>query len=203
MKTHILTLVCMIAFAQSWAQPDHIPMPYAKRLNDRAVTTYTKFNTNADSVMAAIALLGKAVAADSLYYNAWTNKLGYECQLKHFDEAIKTAQNITRIFPDMHDLLFFMGILQFKTHHDKQAVATFEQLVAIYNRPAKKMNNQDLKTDVINKAIALKLIGKTEEGNSILVKLANDERDPAIKKYIASYINYSKEQIIELMVPGN
>jgi len=200
MKCRLIFFFAMMAYVQSKAQYSHMPNPVAKQLNDKAVGKYIKYNAFPDSVVAAIALLDKAISADSFYYNAWTNKLGYECQLKRYDEAIQTAGNIFRIFPKMNDILFFRGILQFKTRHDNDAIATFEQLIKIYDN---KKNSEDLKTDVINKAIAMKLIGKTEEGNQILKKLAEAEHDPAIKSYIESYITDSKEKIIEQMVPGS
>ena len=204
MKSCFIFLFAMIASVQSRAQYDHVPNAVAKQLNDIAVSKYLKYNTTPDSIVAAIKLLDKAVSADSLYYSAWTSKLGYECQLKSYEAAIKTTGSIVRIFPKMNDILFFRGILQFKTRHEKEAIATLESLIKIYdNTPNKKKNNEDLKTDVINKAIAVKLIGKTEEGNAILRKLAEGEYDPAIKKYIASYITYSKADIIEQMVPGS
>jgi len=204
MKGRFIFLFAMMAFVQSWAQYDHTPNAVAKQLNDQAVGIYIKHNSSPDSVAVAIRLLDRAVSADSLYYSAWTNKLGYECQIKKYDAAVKTTDNIIRIFPKMNDILFFRGILQFKIRHDKEAKATFEALIKTYDSaPVIKKNNEDLKTDVINKAIALKLIGKTEEGNTILRKLAVGEHDPAIKKYVESYITYSKENIIEQMVPGN
>lgn len=202
MKSLVTLIVCIAAFIHCKAQAEHIPDPKAKALNDKAVGKYLKYNSNPDSVLAAVRLLDKAVEIDSFYYNAWTNKLGYECQLRRFEEAMNTTGNITRIFPKSNDILFFRGILQFKFRHDREAIATFEKLVKIYDKePNKNYSNDDLKTDLINKAIALKLIGKTDEGNEILRKLADKEHDPAVKKYIMSYISDSKETIINNMVP--
>ena len=152
--------------------------------------------------MAVLGLLDKAIAIDSNYYEAWTAKLGFQCQLHWFDLAIGTAGDITRLFPQETSVMFFRGILQFKMKHDVEAIATFRRLLETYDTiAAPPAGSEALKTDLINKALTIKLLGGVFDANKMLEELAANEQDPAQKNYILSYIKATPEKIVSDMAP--
>ena len=201
MKQLIILITCSISFIECSAQAVHIPDPKAQQINDKAVSTYLRYNKNHDSVLSSIHMLNSALAIDSNYFRAWTNKLGFECQVAQYDDALVTAKKIVRIFPSETGVLFFSGLLEFKTGHNDDATATFSKLVTIYDAvPDTNSNPDHLKTALLNKAIALKLLDKADESKDILVTLSMKERDLAVRRHVNSYISKTKEEIIDTML---
>jgi tetratricopeptide (TPR) repeat protein len=146
-------------------------------------------------------MLNNAVTIDYNYYFAWANKLSFECKLKEYDSALNTSQRMARIFSDNIDLVFFSGLLEFKTGHNTEAIAIFNGLIKQYSKLHDNNDNSDhIKTALLNKAIALKLLDKAAESKKILTDLSNKEKDPAVKKHINSYITKTKEKIINDMI---
>ncbi len=181
----------------------HAPKAEAIRLNDSAINKNIRSGSNPDSLPAIIALLERSIKADSFYYSAWTNLLGFQCQAGHYTTALNTAKSIARIFPEKADMLFFYGALQYKTGHKKDAATTFNKLLKLYNSTdTRKVNRNDMQTAAINKGIVLILLDKKEEGKKLLQKLADQENDKAVKHYIATYASMTKEQILNEMIPG-
>ena len=181
----------------------HAPKAEAIRLNDSAINKNIRSGSNPDSLPAIIALLERSIKADSYYYSAWTNLMGFQCQAGHFTTALTTAKRIVRIFPNKADVLFFYGALQYKTGHKKDATATFNKLLKLYgSTDTLKTNHNDMQTADFNKGIVLILLDKKDEGKKLLQKLADQENDKAVKHYIATYASMSKEQILSEMIPG-
>ncbi len=195
---YLLTLIIFIfPFIPVEAQQAHIPGQRAKALNDKAVNVYFKYNKNNDSITSVMRMLDEALAIDSNYLTAWTNKLGFECQLKQYDSALITANRIIPVFPDQTTINFFSGILALKTGHKDDAETTFNKLIKIYDAiPDANDNSDHLKTAQVNKAIALKLTGHDDECKQILVNLSMKEHDLAVRRHISAYITRSKEEII-------
>lgn len=203
MKCIILTLAVTSVCYSGRAQTAHVPALKAQQLNDEAVTKYIKYGTNTDSIKAALRLLGQAVVADSGYYNAWTNKLDFECQAGLYESALKTTNSMVRLFPAEVNVLFLNGVLQFKTGHSKDGIAVFNKLLKLYDAmPAGRENADNLKTIQINKGIALILVGRKKEGEDILTQLGSKEKDPAVKHYLMAYIGKPKAAIVTELIPG-
>ncbi|MFI5196793.1 MAG: tetratricopeptide repeat protein [Chitinophagales bacterium] len=201
MKYLLILIICIIAFAHCEAQYTYMPDPKAKMVNDKAINTYIRYNKNQDSVVSVIRMLDQALNIDSNYFIAWTNKLSFECQLKQYDNALNTAKRIIRIFPDQTNVIFFSGLLEFKTGHNDEATATFNKLINIYDEVPDTNNNSDhLKTALLNKGIALKLMGKADESRKIFVNLSIKESDLAVRRHINAYISKSKEEIINKLL---
>lgn len=203
MKHLLIFLICINSCFHCEAQSPHVPNPKAKLINDKAINTYTGYSTNHDSIVSVIRQLDKALKIDSNYYNAWTNKLGFQCQIGQYENALETAKRMEHIFPNETDIIFFGGILQYKVGYTSDAEATFNKLLKIYDSVHDKNNNSDhLKTTLLNKGLALIIVNRDNEGRKILAKLRDDESDPAVKQYINAYVTKSREEIIDDMIPG-
>ena len=203
MKCILLALAATGVFCCAGAQPAYKPALKAQQLNDEAVTKYIKYGSSPDSIKAALRLLQQAVTADSSYYSAWTNKLDFECQAGLYESALKTTDRMVHLFPAEVNVLFLNGVLQFKTGHNKAAVAVFNKLLKIYDAmPADKESADNLKTIQINKGIALIMVDRKKEGEDILTKLGSKEKDPAVKHYLMAYVGKPKADIVTALIPG-
>lgn len=205
MLIEMKNLIVLIAFTFlsvcCYAQSAHVPDSKAKRIHDRAVNTYLKYYNIADSVNSVLVLLDQALNIDSIYYTAWITKVGFECQQKQYTNALITCKKINHIFPNETDMIFFSGILEFKTGNNKDAINTFNELIPIYSSIIDTNNNTDhLKTAQLNKGIALKLVGKTQESKQLLLSLSMSEHDLAVRRHINTYITKSNEAIIDDLI---
>ncbi len=198
---YLLVIVYCFAVATCAAQRPHIPDPDAKMMNDAAIRTYVNNTKNRDSVMAAISAASRAVAIDSMYHEAWNNKLTFECQAGLYDSAYKTTKKIVALFASDLDELFFCGIMAYKTGHGGEANKIFTRLVKIYNEVNDPNTNTDhLRIAELNKGLALKLLGQEDESKQTLVNLSMKETDLTIRRHINTYIAKSKEDIISEMI---
>lgn len=186
------------------ARQAHTPLPNAKKLVDTAAAMYARSAGNPANIKKVITVLDAAIKADNNYYDAWINKMTLQCQLGKYTDALGTLHKMEKVFPGSDDVLFIIGILQYKTNQKPAAAATFSKLLAHYNATIEKKTNEAVKKQaIINKGIVLILLDKASEGKAILNTLYLQEKDPYTKSYMAFYINSSKEAIIEDRVPGN
>ncbi len=200
---YILLILISIATTARGQQVLHRPNDRAIQINQEAITKYLADTNKPDNVAAAMRLLDKAIKTDSYYYNAWNNKLSLQCRQKKYNDALKTAARMQRIFSAETDVHFSYGVLQMKTGHSKEAVTTFYHLVNLYDRMNAQSNVSDnLKTMLVNKALALKLLDKPGEAAAILAKLRDEENDPAVKQYLGAHMARTKEELIDYMMPG-
>lgn len=205
MKYFIVFLISALAIIQCHAQAvKHKPGPAAKIIIDSAASKYMRAGSNKDSLKVVDILLDRAIKIDSLDYDAWLNKLTFQCRLQHFDNAIATLKKMDRIFRGEGEVQFLLGILFYKTGHSKDAVTTLNKLLKQYNTDLQKGDKDpNYKNILISKGIVLILVDNPTEGKNILHKLYNEEKDPYTQSYLGFYINSNKEEIINDRVPGN
>src|SRR5262249_26364396 len=140
-------------------QTAHKPSQKAKKLMVEAMVRYTHCGGNRDSMQAINKMVDAAIKADSLYFEAWSNKVALVCQLGEFDNAIRILQHMQRIFPGNFEAMFNCGVLQDKTGHDEEARATFTRLLKqLDNDLAKYKGKPEYKAVAINKGIVLILL---------------------------------------------
>jgi len=201
MRHLLLVFLCCCSLAHAHAQRPYTPDPKARSIHDKAVNLYLRYNQNKDSVLSAIRLEENALAIDSTYLIAWNSKLSFECQARRYNDALKTIKRMMNIFPGETDLAFFSGILAFRTGNNEEATIIFDQLIKTYNKITDENNNPDhLKTPELNKALALKLLGRNDESRQVLVNLSMKEHDLTVRRHINAYISKSREDIIEEMI---
>lgn len=199
----------LFALIISWITIDYCcgqpsqPATAAHQLNDKAVNIFLKYNKSDDSIASAISLLDQATNLDSTYFNAWTNKLDYQCLLKKYPDAIATCRKAIRLFPDATDLVFLYGALQLKTGDSTASTTTFTGLLKTYNDQLRTDKHKgDVQTCTINKALVLIILGRSKEAGTLLKKLAGKERDQAVKRYILRYMQKTAAGIINEKIPS-
>ena len=101
-------LLSLSACGQQSDSKKHSIHPEALKLNDSAILVATYQQDYAT----AIKLLGRAIEIDSSFLTAYSNKLIFHVQLKQLDQALSTANYLTRRRPHNPDYYVTIGMLQ-------------------------------------------------------------------------------------------
>jgi len=204
MKQLFLLLYLFIATHYTAAgEVKHKPNPKAKALNDSAAKKYQETTGDIAKLQKIFPLLDAAIKIDSYYYEAWNNRLALQGQLDQFENEFQALKTMSRLFPFEEDVQFSLGILEYKTGRNKEALATFNKLLDHYNKLLERnKNNTNTRGLLYYKGIVLILIDKVGEGKAIMTKLFNEEQDPWKKSGIGFYINSSRQEIINDRIPG-
>lgn len=170
---------------------------------DTASARYIRSGAEPKKLQEVLTFIIGIIKKDSLYYDAWVNKLHVECQLNRFDVGLQTARTICRLFPNEPDALMVGGVMEYHTGHKKEAGYNFNKLLSLDNTILKgHEKDPNYKGVWINKGIVLILLDRSAEGKAILQKVYDAEKDPYVQSYLGFYIQKSKDEIIADKVPG-
>ena len=167
-------------------------------LNKTAQEIFIRANGSPDTLNRIGMLLDSAIKLDNNYYDAWYNKLCFQCHKERYEDGLKTVRKMKKLFPAKTDPYLYCGVLEYVTGHKKEATASFNTLLKMFSESKRK----DSKPVIMWKAISLILVDRPGEGKTILQSLYNAEADGYTKSYIAYYINSSKDEIIKDKIPG-
>ena len=169
--------------------------PKAGRLNDSALSIII----HSQDYYKAIALLDQATTIDSNFYMAFWNKMNFQLQLNQFDSALTTAKNLNRIKPESPDYFFVVGLIYYKMHDTISSQKYFQQSEIRYEKILDTMNtvNKNYNNTLMNKGVNLIIIGQQQKGNDILKQLYDKEKDSFRKEMLASYMDKSKQEILD------
>ncbi len=204
MKYAILFLFVLSCALHTIAQPVKYKVnPKAKRLDDSAIKMFTTCGEMADCYKKINYLLDEAVKIDSKWYEGWANLISYLGRTDQYEKCLVASKKLVQYYPEVPEAIFNCGILQYKTKHPADAMASFNKLLRIYdNLLQKKPIIPNYKDVLTQKGITLLLLDKDFEGKNILRDIYNNESEPYKKSYIAFYINKSKAEIIDDRIPG-
>jgi tetratricopeptide (TPR) repeat protein len=171
----------------------------AVNINNSAMTM-VKYLKNADSSQKAIELLDSATTLDTNYYLGYFNKLMFLNNLKQFDKAILTTQNLIRLRPDAHDLYIIGGVFCEKNSDTISSKGYFQKSLAICNVVLDTMSfkNSDYEMIMTNKAVNLIMLNRNAEANTVLKKLGETQSDGEMKNITLSMMGLNKNQLIEM-----
>lgn len=188
-------LIALSACGQQSKNHKHSIDPRAGRLNDSALSIMM----HSQDYNKAIALLGQATAIDTNFYMAFWNKTNFQLELNQFDSALITAKNLNRIKPESPEYFFVVGIIYDKMRDTISSQKYFQESENRYERILDTMNttNKDYSNMLMNKAINLKIVGQQQKGNDILKGLYNNEKDNSRREILASFMDDSKQQILD------
>jgi tetratricopeptide (TPR) repeat protein len=193
--TLILLLVGLFSCGQTGS--NHTINPYAKKLNDSAVRM--TFQMNDSSYQKAILLLDQATAIDSNYFVAYYNKLIFQSQLKQYDKALVTSNNLIRIRPMAPDLHLTCGELYEKISDTVSAKYNFQTALSLYDSILDTMSVGNRHYDMLfmNKAIDLIMLGEQIQGHELLKQLYDRQTDEDFKDVILSFMNKNRKELLE------
>ncbi len=204
MKRLLLVTISILFYINSNAQISKNGSPAAKKLNDSAIKIFMRSNDSPDSMVKEMHLLELALKIDSNYFDGWMAKMNLEGHFNKFDNALKTAQRMMKMFPDEPEPFLMAGILQYTLGKKTEASATFNKTLKLYNTLLSKIKSpaKAVQAFKIRRGITLILMDKEREGKQILTDIYNKEADDLTKSYIGFYVNSKKEEIIADMIPG-
>jgi len=172
--------------------------PAAKKLNDSAMEHYSHVgdSNRFDIVMK---LLDSSTKIDDQYYLAYWNKLIVLGDFGRYNEAINVTRELQRLRPLSPDIYSIRGTLYYKIGNMDSVHNNYKTADDRYNDILDTMSksNRDYKALLLNKAINLKLMGEQTKGESILKDLYEQETVKEYKELISSYMNKSKEEMLD------
>jgi tetratricopeptide (TPR) repeat protein len=134
--------------------------PKAIALNNKAAD-YLKFQ-NYDS---ALFNLDKAIAVDSSYYIAYSNKSVVYCTLKDYKRALIETKKVLVIKPDLAESWVIADMLSDKIGDTLNATIFYKISIEIFERRiADTSKTKQSESNSINRALSLILIGLEREG---------------------------------------
>ncbi len=147
----------------------------------------------------AISLLDKAIQVDSNYFVAYRNKLSFQLNLKHYDEALRTSLKILQLRPNNPDHYFTVGLLNDIQGDSYTSRKYFNESAKRYDKILDTMAVSNSGYDMLsmNKGINLIFLGEQQKGNDILKQLYIRQKESPFKELLASYMNKSKQDIIK------
>ena len=137
----------------------------AKKLKDSA----TLIAMHQQDFVRAISLLDKATQIDSNYIGAYRNKLTFEMDLKHYDEALGVSLKILQLKPNNPDHYFTVGFLYNIQGDISTSKKYFTESAKRYDKILDTMPVSNSGYDMLsmNKGVALIFLEQQQEGNDI------------------------------------
>jgi tetratricopeptide (TPR) repeat protein len=156
--------------------------PKAKKLNDSAMLIAMQ-DQNYEK---AISLLNQATEVDSNYATAYSNKISFGLELKHYDQALNAALKLQEIRPGNPDYYFTAGIIYELKKDSIASKKQFTKAARLYDKILDTMysGNKQLNMLLMNKAITLIFLGSKERGNEILTELYDKQKDKTLSRNV-------------------
>ncbi len=108
--------------------------PPAIAYNNKAVNLFAKNTDTIDSVEKALGYLDQAIAQDSNYLMAYTNKVNFLLALHRYDEALRIAHIIIDKKPDFTETHTLLGMIYDKLNQDSLADRQYQQALTLYEQ---------------------------------------------------------------------
>ncbi len=110
--------------------------PPAIAYNNKAVDLFSRNADNIDSVQKALGYLDKAIAQDSNYIMAYTNKVNFLLSLHQYDEALQTSHIIIDKKPAFAEAYTLLGMIYDKLEKDSLANKYYRRSLDLYQQDA-------------------------------------------------------------------
>jgi tetratricopeptide (TPR) repeat protein len=188
------------------------PKPFAARLLDSAMrinmVDHRKLTDveNNQLVSQGIAILNKAIKADSTYMEAYDLKFGWEKELKRYDNLIVTGKkilNLTSGQPEA-EVLLRMGECYELINNIDSAKAYYQRALSLYDQQITEMkqNNATSDYEMSYKGLVLILLNREQEGRAIFKELSEN---PATNKFenqlFQNYLKTPRDEFLRKLNP--
>jgi tetratricopeptide (TPR) repeat protein len=152
--------------------------PKAIELNNKGVEYI--FHSEQDS---ALILLNKAIELDDTYYLPHSNKVTIFIDRGEIEKALYESEMVVKKKPDLAEGWTFAGIINEKVGNNQKAKEYFQKSINLYNDRIKNPKSKDnINSNKLNRALSLKLIGRTFEANSEIQKLIKEDPENSMYK---------------------
>jgi tetratricopeptide (TPR) repeat protein len=197
----VLVVISLYACGQQTTAKRHIPDPRAKKLLDSA----SELIEEQQQYEKAIPLLNQAIQIDSNYAAPYVYKASYHWEHEQWDSCIKIVYSLIRINPNNADRYGQLGLLYYYKGDSILSKKFYNEALSRYDKILDTMwtiNNQ-YKFLLVNKAIYLVFLNRQKEANKIFQNASDRFTDQYAKTFFASFINKSKEEVLELLQQKN
>jgi Flp pilus assembly protein TadD len=119
-------------------------------------------------------------------------------QLKEFNNAILTINQLIRLRPSAHDLYLTGGVLYEQSGDSISARRFYEKSLAICTITLDSMNKKNTAYEMLlgNKAINYIMLGDTTKANEILGTLLANQTDGEMKRITLSMMNKNRDELL-------
>lgn len=125
--------------------------------------------------------------------------------LHQFDKATLVYNNLLRLQPNNGRLYLMRGSLYEHIRDTISAQKDFQTSLKIYNSILDTMSskNRDYSAVLFDKALLLIMLDQQEQGNRLLKRLCNEEKNKTMKEVICSYVNKTKKELLTFEPPDH
>lgn len=187
----LIFLSLMGIFIWSCSQPGKkdVYNPQSIELNNKAVKLLQ--NKSLDS---ALVLFDQAIALDSTYYLAHSNKVGIFMVKKEPEKALAEIETAIRLKPDLAEGWVSAGMFHEGMGDSLTAQAYFKKSVELFDqRILNPEKAEQVFGNKVNRAVSLILLGKEMEGKEELSKLKAENPD---NSFIDELLKRNKQDFI-------
>lgn len=164
--------------------------PESIKLNDAAAALI-----KSSQIDSAMMLLDQAIALDTNFYPAHGNKIKIYIRKKDLTNAVNECEIILSKKPDLAETWTFAGMIYDKLGNTEKSSQYFENSIKLLDeRIANPELQQNSMSNRFNRAYAMILSGKEQEGKAEMQKLKDEGMDP---KTVDNYLKWTKQIIID------
>jgi tetratricopeptide (TPR) repeat protein len=142
-------------------------------------------------------LFNKAIKIDSNYLMAYSNKFGIECHLKRYKDALITAREIARIFPEDIYSKFLLGKMYDINGDSVRARGYYKDFLLKCNQELDTMaiKSQQREFAELQKGLVLVLLGQPDKGDEIIKGLYQKANSRTKNEYLL-YMRLKRADIL-------
>lgn len=195
-KTIALSLFIIVLGSCSEKKKPETYNPKAIELNNKGVELMKRAENDS-----ALFIFDQAIETDKSYYLPHSNKTGLYIGLNEFGKALNESEMAIRKKPQFVEGWIMAGLLREKQGDSLTSSTYFQRSVELYDSLILDPSNKDrIVKNKINKAFALIIQGKEEEGKNELKKLKTENPNNVM---IGEFLNMNKEEFTNQLFGEN
>ncbi|MFA6463323.1 MAG: hypothetical protein WCT51_04780 [Candidatus Shapirobacteria bacterium] len=191
-----LSLIAIVAISCIGQEKKENYNSKAIEMNNKAVELMQKLKNDS-----ALILFDKAIELDRTYYLPHANKVGIYINRNDFDKALLECEKSLDLKPDYAEGWALTGMLYDVKGENKKALEYYQKSIDLFDTkisdPDKKNN---IKSNRLNRAMSLVLIGQEKEGKQELSQLKSEYPD---MKIIDEFLKWSKKDYLNQVTHKN
>ena len=183
---NLIAFVALVCAGQDKKENYH---PKAIEINNKAVELKQKFKNDS-----ALILFDKAIELDKTYYLPHANKVAIYLDRNDYNKALSECKISLRLQPDYAEGWVLAGTLYDLKGKTKSALQYYQKSLELYNkRISDSSKKSNIKSNKLNRAVVLVLIGQEKEGRQALMQLKSEYPDMNI---VDEFLKLSKKDYI-------
>jgi tetratricopeptide (TPR) repeat protein len=134
----------------------------------------------------ALILLDKAIEIDPNFSAAYSNMATIFCSKGDYENAIKSANLLTKVDPDLAEAVTFLGMLYDFTGQPDNARVQYQRAIELYNKRL-STTAKNKQANRFNRAHVLLLIGDQSTGGQEVQSLLHENPDDSTIQMLVDF----------------